>query len=694
MRSFAAITGAAGLLGLTAISGALGVTAAGAASNGSNGRTPLAGSEMPAAARAHPAGSVSRSSRVDFQVVLQLRNEGAAKALVQAVSTPGSPSFRHYVTASQWESQFSPSNAQVARAKSWLRSQGFTVGAVARDRITISASGTAAQVESAFGTGLQNYQYKGHTVRFATSNLSVPSSVAGNVVGALGVNQQVATPDVASAASGASTTASPAAASNGPFPPAPAAFVTSLPCGQYYNQEERAVVPPFGNGYPNFVPNEVCGYQPNQLRSAYGLSNSATGKGATVAIIDAYGSSTIASDASRFFKLFAPNLPFANSHFRQLDATPFNDEALCDASSWLTEQDIDVEAVHAMAPDATILYVGAKNCVNGLFTAEQNVIDNGRANVVTNSWGDTGGDLLDDVSSRTAFDDLFMLADSTGITVQFSSGDNGDDFNLLGVSTPDYPASSPFVTAVGGTTLKIGSAGQQIGQLGWATGRSFLCTANVPGCTGKVLNTWLPVSFDGGSGGYTSYRYLQPPYQAGVVPKSLATRNSPILGPTPTRVVPDISMDADPSTGILMGLHETFPNGAVQFGFTRFGGTSLASPLLAGVIADADQAAGVSLGFINPAIYHLDGTNGAITDVLPGGHQAQYRVDNANEVIAGGVGKIHSFREITYEGTITFCDGTGNCASRPNTLNTATGYDSMTGLGSIGPRFISDLARG
>ena len=73
--------------------------------------------------------------------------------------------------------------------------------------------------------------------------------------------------------------------------------------------------------------------------------------------------------------------------------------------------------------------MGAQDCLdNQLFTAEQNVIDNGLANVVTNSWGDTGGDLLDDAATKTAFDDLFLLADATGITVQFSSGDDGDNF--------------------------------------------------------------------------------------------------------------------------------------------------------------------------------------------------------------------------------------------------------------------------
>ena len=177
------------------------------------------------------------------------------------------------------------------------------------------------------------------------------------------------------------------------------------------------------------------------------------------------------------------------------------------------------------------------------------------------------------------------------------------------------------------------------------------------------------------------------------MPSALALRNENILGPTPVRVNPDISMDADPATGFLIGLHETFPNGQVRYGQTRYGGTSLASPMLAGVIADADQAAGVAVGFVNPAIYKLDGTPGAIDDILPGGKQAQIRVDHAFTYVPGAKGYIKSFRELTYEGAITYCDATGNCATRPNTLTTANGYDSMTGLGSIGPGFVTDLAK-
>jgi subtilase family serine protease len=698
-KTYVVTAGAAAVLFLSTIVG-LGAASAASASTGIHqGRVVLAGTDAGAAARQHPLGPVSKSSRVDFDLVLQLRDASGAAQLVKEVSSPSSSSYRHYVTAKAWEAKYSPTASEVSAAKAWLRSEGFKLGSVSKDRITITASGTAAQVEKAFGTGLDNYRLDGRTVRLATGALSVPSSISAEVVGALGVNQTFATP--ADTNGIAAPAASSVKADSSKYVSAPAAFVTAPPCGDYYGQKQTTTSPAFGKGYPKTVPDEVCGYKPGQYRSAYGVGTSSTGQGVTVAVIDAYSSGTIDADATQYFKANDPRNPFSNANFTAEDAFPFDQEAACGATGWLDEQAIDIEAVHSTAPDAHILFVGAQDCFdNSLFAAEQNVIDNGLANVVTNSWADTGGDLFDDLATRTAYDDLFMLADSTGMTIQFSSGDSGDNFSEIGLSSANYPSESPYVTSVGGTSLQIGKNGQETGDLGWATGRSFKCTSNVvevlPGCTKSSLDTWLPVTYDGGSGGFTSYNYTQPWYQAPVVPSTLALRNEDIDGGQPMRVEPDISLDADPSTGFLIGLHEIFSNGADVYGQTRYGGTSLASPLLAGVIADADEASmdsgGAAVGFLNPAIYRLDSTAGAIDDVVSGGKQAEYRVDHGYTFVSGLPGVVDSFRELTYTGTITYCDETGNCESRPNTLTVAPGYDSLTGLGSIGPDFVADLS--
>jgi subtilase family serine protease len=160
------------------------------------------------------------------------------------------------------------------------------------------------------------------------------------------------------------------------------------------------------------------------------------------------------------------------------------------------------------------------------------------------------------------------------------------------------------------------------------------------------------------------------------------------------RVLPDISMDADPQTGFLIGLTQTFPNGT-RYAQFKEGGTSLASPLLAGVVADADQAAGVSLGFLNPVLYKASSVKGTFNDILPPSNPdaaAVIRVDYTNTV-DNSAGYTISLRTLDYQGPETYCDGTGNCATRLVTLTTAPGFDSMTGLGSAGPDFVSELSK-
>jgi subtilase family serine protease len=315
--------------------------------------------------------------------------------------------------------------------------------------------------------------------------------------------------------------------------------------------------------------------------------------------------------------------------------------------------------------------------------------------VVSDSWGDTLGDLLTDAATKTAFDNTFMLAGTTGVSVLFSSGDSGDNFAISGLTAPDYPPSSPFVTAVGGTSLEVGRGNVRSAEFGWSTARQALCSPAATTNCGTATSPTGSLAFQAGGGGGTSYTYTQPFYQAGVVPAALALRNEALFGPIPLRVEPDISMDADAQTGMLIGLTQTFPNGVFYDQFKE-GGTSLASPMLAGVIADTDQAAGSPLGFLNPVLYKADSrTPAAFNDIVPPANPlstATIRVDFGNTVDNTN-GYIVSLRVIDYEGTEIYCDATGNCATRNVTLSTARKFDSMTGIGSVGPRFIQQLSK-
>lgn len=686
-----ALTGSAGLVlsGMAAMAGP--AAAAGPAPN----RIALRGSMVPALERSHPAGSVAAKSSVSFDLLLSLRNASGAQAFVRAVSSPGSSMYRRYLTDAKWEARFGPAKAEATRAESWLRKEGFTVGPVPRDRLFVSARGTARGVEHAFGVTLGYYIVNGHKVRLAKGTLSIPSSLAGAVSGVVGVNEYLATNDLArQGRAPAGLTAKP---SQEPAPPM--GFRNPQPCSAYWGQKTDTA--DSGSLYAPYaapLPYDICGYRPGQLRGGYGLARSVAsgnnGKGVAIAIVDAYDSPTLLKDAQKYFRLNDPANPLRSAQFFNLPSATVDDQAECGASGWFDEQALDVEASHAMAPGADILFVGAQDCTDpGLLAALQTAVTSG-ASVVSDSWGDTLGDLFTDDSTKTAFDDTFMLAASTGVSVLFSSGDAGDNFANSGLAVPDYPPTSPFVTAVGGTALEVNSKNARRAEYGWSTAKQILCTPKTKSC-GSATKPLGTLNWQSGGGGGTSYTYSQPFYQAGVVPSALALRNEAIFGPQPLRVVPDIAMDADAQTGMLIGLTQTFPNG-VYYAQFKEGGTSLASPLLAGVIADADQAAGTPLGFLNPVLYKAwSQTPAAFRDIVPPTRPhstAVIRVDYANSVTPSA-GYVVSLRVIDYEGPETYCDGTGNCATRNVTLTTAPGFDGITGLGSVGTKFIAALSR-
>jgi len=683
-----ALTGALGL----AVSFAAAAPAV-AAAKPAPGRVALRGSLTPAKERAHPAGNVAAASVVRFDLVLKLRDATGAQAFVRAVSSPGSAQYRHYLTDAQWTARFGPTSAAVARAEAWLRHQGFAVGSVAKDRVFVSASGSAAAVERAFGVQLGYYKVNGHTVRLVKGTMTIPSSLAGTVSGVAGVNQSLAT-------NGLAVTPRAAAAVPAQEPPPPPGFRNPQPCSPSWGAkidttDKAALYKP----YTAPLPYDICGYKPAQLRGGYKLSGSVAsgtdGKGVTLAIVDAYDSPTLLADAQRYYKMNDPAHPLSSSQFFNLSPPAVDDVAECDGSGWYAEQALDVESSHAMAPGANILFVGAQDCFdNSLLAALTTAVTSG-ASVVSDSWGDTLGDLLTDAATKTAFDNTFMLAASTGVSVLFSSGDSGDNFAISGLTAPDYPASSPFITAVGGTTLEINAKNTAQAQYGWSTAKQTLCGPVSARNCGTATTPEGSLAFQAGGGGGTSYTYTQPFYQAGVVPAALALRNEALFGPVPLRVEPDISMDADAQSGMLIGLTQTFPSG-VKYGQFKEGGTSLASPLLAGVIADTDQAAGAPLGFLNPVLYKASvRTPAAFSDIRPPAKPnsaAVIRVDYANTVNASA-GFVVSLRAINYAGPETYCDATGNCATRNVTLTAAPGFDGLTGIGAIGSKFISALSK-
>jgi subtilase family serine protease len=659
----------------------------------------------PVATPANEVEATVPTSTIEFDVGLQPSDPAGAQALERAVSDPSSPSYGHFLTAAEWERRFSPSAATVKTVTAWLEAEGISVQGASPDRLTLQASAPAASVEKAFGTSLKQYRHLRRIVRLSAEPLKVPAAIAPLISGVTGVDQSLATPDRLTGVAKRSSEKLAPAKAPGKEIPQPPGFRNAPPCSSFYGKKSDTSDPPYGGGYPNPLPYAVCGYVPEQLQGAYGLSSSIAagidGRGVTVAIVDAYASPTLLADARRYSELNQPTQVLRGGQFSESLSKTFNQVEACEASEWYGEQTLDVEAVHATSPGAKILYVGAKNCEAGLYKSVQEIVDGHLADVITNSWGENGGDLLESAGSRHAFDNILLMAAGTGIGVQFSAGDEGDEFANLGMTVADYPPSSPYATAVGGTSLQVGKANTRIGELGWSTSESVLCSTllqseRYPGCKSAAkLDTWAPPApgeYLYGGGGGTSYQYAEPWYQEGVVPADLAARNSSITG-IANRVEPDISMDADPATGMLVGETQEFPDGTYYDQY-RIGGTSLSSPLFAGEMADADQAAGAPLGFVNPLLYALGASaaQSAFYDVVPAALQAQVRNDYLDGVDAKE-GTLTSVRTLEYEGREVYCSGTGNCTRQKVALSTAPGFDSMTGLGSPGSALIAALAK-
>jgi subtilase family serine protease len=674
--------------GMLASAGAVAASLAMATSASAAPSTPLTKlteTAAPAAATTPSVGAVAGSTRMSFEMDLALSDPAGAAAFTSSVSDPSSASYRQYLTAAQWEARFSPTTASVSQVTQFLTSKGFTVSGVSPDRMAVSASGSAAKIEKVFGTQLSFHQVAGQKVILNDTELSVPTAIAPLLDGVTGISQTIATP---SDTTGATKVAGISKTTPGNQP---AGFRNARPCSAYYGEQLAAAFPKLAGGYPNDAPYAPCGYTPPQIRSAYGLTDANTGSGVTVAIIDAYASPTLYSDAAEYASDNDPGNPLTQSQFSELLSPTFNDGALCGGKTgWYGEQTLDVEAVHATAPGAHILFAGAENCAGGLDTMLRQIVDGHLADIISNSYGDTGGDLLSGSGYRNSTDDILEMAADTGISVLYSTGDDGDNYDQIGAVSPDYPASSPYATAVGGTTLQIGAEGQRLAENGWSTGRAVFCNTDykkVGGCTAAQLQTWLPLSYDYGAGGGTSYDYIQPSYQVGVVPNSL----SEVRTATPMRVIPDVSMDADPSTGFLVGETQTFPDGTYYDQY-RIGGTSLASPLLAGTVARADQAAGSSAGFLNPALYSLAGNATAIDDITPpASPEDTIRADYLDDVDSA-FGIYYSARTINYQGSESFCVSATSCTTRETALYTARGYDNMTGIGSPGAGFVAALA--
>ena len=654
-RATAILAAGASIIALSAT----GISAADAAT-----RVDYSGSVPGWATSANDSGTPAADASVEGELYLKLRDQQGAANLAIAVSTPGNRQYRHWLSPGAWIARFSPTQKTYDSTVSYLKSKGLTITGTPDSRQYIVYRGTPDQMNAAFGTTLHTYAHDGRQLIAPSTAPSLPSQIGASVSAvSLDQSRTLTRPDSIKQGDIPSTT--------GPTTPkqrmfADAAPVVNAPCSTYWGQN-TATVPPAYNDQTQY-PTNICGYVPKQLRSAYNLDTwsrfGVNGSGQTVAIIDAYASPSIQSDVNQY-SAQNEEQQLAPGQYTQIvpDPSEFVDTALCQQpSGWQGEQTLDVEAVHAIAPKANVLYVGGFDCEGGLDIAMSKILDHKLANIVSNSWGDVGEDVPADVIAGQQ--NLHIQAAGEGIGLYFSSGDNGDEAANLGYPSPDFPASSPYVTSVGGTSIGVDQNGKLAMEVGWGVQADVI----KKDAAGNLSYTDpLPGSlFAGGAGGGVSAVNAEPAYQKGVVPDSLSQGK---------RVSPDLAALADPYTGFEIGISPIIDDSTLATGDyvnETYGGTSLASPLTAAQVALAQQLTHSTIGFANPTLYGLDRIlPSALRDVQPPSQE---------------VAVVYTSKTSGRSFLMTL--------NHDTSLTVTKGYDDVTGMGAMSFDLAHLLAQG
>jgi subtilase family serine protease len=595
---------------------------------------------------AHPAAAEPGGSRVDVALALAGRDTAGLQALDAAVSNPDSPDYRHFISSQTYAERFAPSVSEAAAVRSWLAGQGLTVDATTPNRTLVEAHGTATTVAHAFSTSFARFRVDGALRRAPLREPTLPAAIQRDVAAVSGLTEVDMTPTA------------------GPAP----AFFNARPCSKYYGQKTAGPQPKYHGHHQK---DAICGYTPSQIRSAYRITAThLRGQGVTVGIVDSYASPTIVADANTYSKRHGLPTLKAGQLVQHTDGDLTNPPevdpgglGVSDPQGWAGEETLDVEAVHTVAPHAGIDYFAALTPVGpGLYVALDNAVESGKVQVVSNSYGSSGDA---DPSDKSEVDMITNEAAAEGVTIDFSSGDDGDetDPSADGARTADFPATSTGVTAVGGTTLEVNKQGHRAAETYWGVYRDT-----------KSHGKWdlSTKALYGAGGGGVSTSYAEPSWQRGVVPSNLATYGGVPAG----RVEPDVSMVADSTTGFLMGQTMTPKSGPAHYSEYRIGGTSLSCPLFSGLVAlAAEKNHHKGIGLITPTLYKDSRT--------AAGREKLFH-DPSGVATAHGQSVLANVRPDYTDTTDTHSAVTDSLRTLGNleTLHAYKGYDDSTGLGT------------
>ncbi|WP_158822952.1 protease pro-enzyme activation domain-containing protein [Granulicella sp. S156] len=616
--------------------------------NGSS-RFTLTGSHPARAVAANDIGALPASTKltgITFVFSRTAAQQTALDALVAAQQNPASPLYHQWLTPTQFGAQFGAAASDIAAVESWLQQQGFTVDSISNSRDRIHFSGTAALVESAFGAPLHYYRSGSETHFSPANDLTLPSALASSVLA-----------------------------------------VTNL---SDYRPRTHVKVSAPQLARPNFTSSQTGSHYltPGDIATIYDInpaySAGYTGTNQTIAIV---GQSFINTSDITNFQTAAgltnktPTLTLVpNTGSSAINPVTDGDEV---------ESDLDIEYSGAIAKGATINFVYTGNSQNngGAFQSLEYAIDSDLAPIVSSSYGDCETDLsTSGTYSYASLNAVLEQGASQGQTIISAAGDDGstdcsgDDPTVLSTTQQealavDFPASSQYVTGLGGTEFPATDVAAGNNTYFAAETSTDIISSALSYIPEQVWNDDSSTNGLSSGGGGVSALTSRPSWQAGVT--GIPTTGS-------FRLVPDVSLDASPNnagylycssdstdTGITGSCSNGFRDANDQY-LTVAGGTSFAAPIFAGMVAIINQAKGYNTGqgLVNPELYTLASSTAtygsAFHDITSGN----------NECLAG----------LSYPAAALSSTTTENLACvAPSTTEypATTGYDEASGLGSV-----------
>ncbi len=638
--------------------------------------------------RAVDQGAADPTTLISVTAWLKLHNENQLDQIVQQLYNKKSSSFHKWLNQTEFNVSFSPTAQEVNAVQNFLTAHGLSVTAVAENNFFVKVQGTIGQIEQTFHVSIHNFTFNGANYRSNTGDPAGNDTSMGLIAAITGMDDLGFEPAYASQMEPGGTA----------IPMTP---LGSNPQGLFFESQcfrgvQAKTFPPnatpstvpqatyTGNRYGADITNNTlghlppCGYQPSELQTAYNMNALYTqgldGSGETVVVVDAYGSDTIAHDAE-IFSLFYGLPDITSANFQVVKAPGLVNNPFGVARNWAIETTLDVEWVHALAPKANIALVTATDRAS-LDEAINYAVVHHLGNTISNSWSSI--EILGNPAEHDRTNRILEMAAAEGINVNFATGDFGDESVRIGITAVDFPASSPFATGVGGTSLGLNPDNTIAFQTGWGNNLTRIANRVSQGST--PVDPPLHLGFQSGAGGGTSAEFAKPGFQSS-------------LGGN-ARLVPDISMLADPFTGA--EFIQTV-NGVTAVGVV--GGTSLATPLFSAVMAIAAQKAGHGLGQAAALVYSLPA--GAVHDVVSpstannvtgtikdAGGTTSFTADQLAAPLFGNTSYLSAIYNSPFS-TRWFVLTFGTDSS----LTTGPGWDNVTGVGTPnGQAFVNAIA--